>query len=386
MIAKKEVRALAALILSACLLETALSAQNAPSPSPRARQPQGSGRARPPVASASPTAEGRPGAEGGQAPAKGGPAAGQRPRQAPQAASANASGDVSGNASANAAALPAALSPARTESRASFITLGGRLAPLRRIDQTATVSGVVTAIHAAPGQWVSQGSPILSVSREVPGETYLPTVVRARIDGRVSDIKPAIGNEVGASSVVASVIDDSGLTLEAFLSDRDAHRVRALDPRQATARAADGLSVVGRLTGISLEPDYSTGLFTARFLFPSAPGARVGMVVFVELPVQETRGVFLPRTLIQRRFGRSMLWILDSGGKLALAEVETGALFGDDICVTKGLKDGVLVLRLLSGKEREGMTREEWEATLQGAGRRGGGGAGMGFGAGGVPR
>lgn len=338
MIAKHECRTITALILSALFLETALAAQDAPSPSPRARQPQAG------AAQANPAA---------------------RP----------------------AGANPGVVIPARIESRSSFITLGGRLAPLRRIDQTATVAGVVTAIHAAPGQWLKQGSPILSITREVPGETYLPTVVRARIDGRVSDIKPAIGNEVGASSVVASVIDDSSLTLESYLSDRDAHRVRALDPRQATARTADGLAVAGRLTGISLEPDYSTGLFTARFVFPSAAGARVGMVVFVDLPVQETRGVFLPRTLVQRRFGRSMVWILDSGGNLALAPVETGPLFGDDICIVKGIAEGASVLRLLGGKEREGMPKADWEATLKGvAGRGAGGGMGFGGGAGGGPR
>ncbi len=271
------------------------------------------------------------------------------------------------------------IAEARFETRSSFVTLGGRLAPLRHIDQTAGVAGIVSAIHAYPGTWVKEGEPILSITRDVPGESYQPVVIRARIGGRISDIKPAAGSEVGSGTVVASLIDDSRLTLEAFVSDRDAYRIRAFMPREISARSADGASLKGSLTGISLEPDYSTGLFTARFLFSANPEARVGMVLYIDLPVSQVRGVFLDRSLVQRRLGRSLLWVMGKDDKLLLIEIKTGALFDQQICVSSGIEAGDLVLLRLTGKETEGMTRADWETAAKALPPASPGQAGPGF-------
>jgi hypothetical protein len=280
------------------------------------------------------------------------------------------------------ARTPGPIAPAVFESRSVYATLGGRLAPLRRIDQTATVAGIVTDIRVQPGSRVAEGDPLLSITRNVLGETYLPFVVRARISGLVSDLRPVVGSEVSAQAVVASLIDDSSLTLEALVSDRDANRIRALGVKDAIGHSAEGLAIKGRLTGISLEPDYSTGLFAARFLFPLAPGASAGTVLFMEIPVEIVKGLFVPRTLIQRRFGRSMLWTLDAEDKLALKEVRTGPVFGDEVCVTGGIKEGEPVLRLVTGKEREGMERGAWETLAREAGSGTAGGPGGGPGGG----
>ncbi len=259
------------------------------------------------------------------------------------------------------------------------------MAPLRRIDHSAGVAGVVSQVFSRPGSPVQAGTPILSITRESPGESYQPVLVRSRISGRVADIKPALGSEVGPSTVVASVIDDSSLTLEALMSDRDAQRVRALDIQSVRGVSAEGREFRGSLSALSLEPDYATGLFTARFLFPAQAGASVGTVLFIDLPVSEVRGVFVDRALIQRRFGRSFLWAMGTDDRLALMEVRTGALFDREIAILGGIEEGTRILRRLTGKEREGMERSDWEdaaAALPPASAGTGGSGGQLFGGG----
>jgi hypothetical protein len=313
----KRLRAAVAIAIAFVSHNGLLNAQNTPSPSPRQR---------PPVAS------------------QGSPGGGIDARSVPGRAEARL------------------IAPAKMETRSSYVTLGGRLSPIRRIDQTAGVSGIVSGILVGAGSWVRTGDAILSIARDLPGESYMPVIIRARISGRVSDIKPALGGEVGSGTVVVSLIDDSSFTMEAMLSDRDADRIRALNPRGISARSADGAVISGAVSGISLEPDYATGLFTARFLFPLQKGARVGLVLYIDLPVSEVRGVFLDRSLIQRRFGKSFLWLLGNNDKLSLKEVQTGALFDQAICVTGGIDEGNQLLMRLTGKETEGMDRESWES------------------------
>lgn len=243
---------------------------------------------------------------------------------------------------------------ARQESRSTLVTTGGRLTPLRRISQTAGIAGVVDTIAVSPGAWVQAGDPLLSIVRNIPGETYLPVVVRARMTGRVADIKVQTGTEVTAGTEVASLLDDSVLALEAWLSDRDAEQVRANGVREVTARTADGQTLKGSLVSISLEPDYQTGLFTCRFRFGRSNLARAGLMVFVDLPLAQVRGVFVPRQVLQRRFGRTLLWVVNDQDRLELRPVQTGPLFGNEICLTDGIAPGERYLRSPKGNEKEG--------------------------------
>jgi multidrug efflux pump subunit AcrA (membrane-fusion protein) len=160
-------------------------------------------------------------------------------------------------------------------------------------------------------------------------------------------------------------MDDSEFRLVAALSDKDAFRVASMGRSAVTARSADGVSLRGNLVGVSAEPDYNTGLFSATLRFPAQAGARIGMVLFIDLPVETVRGQFVKLEHIVRRFGRSIIWTIDENDRLKQVQVTTGKPYGDEVLVTAGLPPGTRYLNRLTGGEREGMDLQEYLGALR---------------------
>jgi hypothetical protein len=121
-----------------------------------------------------------------------------------------------------------AFSIARPETRTTSIGVAGRLEPSRRIGHTVSIAGFVETIHVSVGDRVTEGQPLVTLSRDAPGEVFRPLVVASRIAGRVSEIHLIKGAEVRSGAAAVTVLDDSEYRLVAALSDKDAFRVAAM--------------------------------------------------------------------------------------------------------------------------------------------------------------
>lgn len=254
---------------------------------------------------------------------------------------------------------------ATTESRATTIRVAGRLEPARRIIHTASVAGFVEAIHVRPGDRVAAGQSLLTISRDAPGESYRPLIVSSRIAGTVSSINLMQGEELRAGTSALTIIDDSSFLLKVSLSDKDAFRVASMSNPALSALTIDGVTLRGTLESVSAEPDYETGLFSAVLRFNPQRGARLGTVLFVELPVETLRGIFVDQSLVIRRFSHNVLWIIADDETLKLVQVTTGPLLGNDIPITAGLSPGTRYITRLSGYEREGLSLEAYREAVR---------------------
>ena len=67
--------------------------------------------------------------------------------------------------------------------------------------------------------------------------------------------------------------------------------VRRLGNIPVTGITPEGESFQGRIKQLSLEPDYSTGLFTLTMEFSGGQGLFLGMIIFVDLPVSKPEGI-----------------------------------------------------------------------------------------------
>lgn len=257
------------------------------------------------------------------------------------------------------------VSIARLETRTRSIGVAGRLEPARRIAHTISIAGFVDTIHVRVRDRVAQGQALVTISRDAPGEVFRPLVLASRIAGRVSEIHLAEGAELRSGAVAVTIMDDSEYRLVAALSDKDAFRVAAMGSAALTARSADGVSLRGNLVGVAAEPDYGTGLFNATLRFPAQTGARIGMVLFMDLPVESVQGQFVKQELIVRRFGRSIMWTIDENDKLKQVQVGIGKTYGEDILVTTGLPPGTRYLNRLNNGEREGLDLQEYLGAMR---------------------
>lgn len=249
---------------------------------------------------------------------------------------------------------------AKMESRTTSIGVAGRLEPARRIVHTIGITGFVEAIHVRLGDRVHEGQLLVTLTRDAPGESYRPVLIVSRISGKVSEISVTVGSEARSGAAAISVIDDSEYRLSVALSDKDAFRVATMEQVSLTAHSADGTELSGRLSSVSAEPDYATGLFTANIHFDSQMGARTGMVLFMELPVDSVQGIFINQGLVVRRFGNSVLWIVDSDDRLRQVPISTGKPYGNDILVISGLEPGSRFISTMTGYEKDGLSLQEY--------------------------
>ena len=247
---------------------------------------------------------------------------------------------------------PAPFGTAEVGTQSKTISVGGRLEPKDRIVHQTSSAGFIQSVDVSEGQFVREGQPLFSINRDEQVNRYKPVVVSARISGTVSEILIGERDEVRAGVDAVTLIGTSGYVMRATISDKDAFKIQA--GQKVTGRSANIKSITGILTMRSLEPDYELGLFSLTLEFPNVPGVHVGEYLLVDLPIDKTEGIFIPRNLLVRRYGKHFVWIIKPEDKLEIREVVPGLSFGDLIKIDEGIVPGERYLSMLTGKEEEG--------------------------------
>lgn len=238
-----------------------------------------------------------------------------------------------------------------------FTTVGGRLEPRFRTVHKTIQGGLVEDIYVSRGDRVTVGQPLFSVVQNDPGNRYLPVVVESRLDGIVSELLIDELEDVSPGVPAIIVIDTDDLILDAVASDLDAFSIRTGIPVSGVNSA--GETYGGFLSFVSSEPDYLTGLFTLSFIFPSRGGARIGMPLFIDIPVEEVEGLFVEPDAVVRRYGRNKIWVVSGERVLNSRDVLTGPVVGSRLQILEGLEPGDSYLNSPTGNEKEGMPLKE---------------------------
>jgi len=237
--------------------------------------------------------------------------------------------------------------------RANSISVAARLEPSSRIVHNSTTSGTVSELFVAIGSRVQAGEPLFRIDRNDIGQSFKPVYVYSKISGIVSEIDIQIYSDINAGSPVITIIATDSFIAQAVISDKDAFKIEV--GQSVTGISPEGFSINGILTGRSQEPDYNTGLFSLNFEFPKKEGFYIGSFILIQLSTDQIEGIFISRDLLVRRYGKYFLWLLDSNNKLTAREVESGAIFGNDVQIVSGLAPGERYLSKITGKETEGM-------------------------------
>jgi len=232
------------------------------------------------------------------------------------------------------------------------ISVGGRLEPLVRVEHRVTAEGTVLSVDVAEAQTVAKGQVLFSINKDELTGKYRPVQVTSRVAGLVSAVEIQVEDEVSTGEAAVTVIGTDGYILNATVSDKDAFKIEI--GQQVEGRTPGGLGLTGVLVNRSLEPDYSTGLFLLIFEFPNGRKTHVGEYLIIDLPVDKARGIFIPRELVVRRYGRYYLWVVGGENLLEARVVVLGEVFGDQVLIERGLAAGERYLTRLTGREKEG--------------------------------
>jgi len=245
------------------------------------------------------------------------------------------------------------VSVAEVSEQYHLISVVGRLQPKSRIVHYIPNAGYILDVSIEEGQRVDEGQKLFSIRRKDDvTNIYKPTVVTARISGWVSQVQIQVEDEVDANDPAVVIIGTEGYVLDAGISDKDAFKVRI--GQRVTAHTIGGATITGILVNRSQEPDYDTGLFSLTFHFPNSQRTYIGEFVTIDLPADRTKGLFVRRDLVIRRYGKYFLWTINDEEKLAARQVLLGPTYGDLVRIDEGLASGEKYLALLTGREKEG--------------------------------
>lgn len=240
-----------------------------------------------------------------------------------------------------------------------IITVGGRLTPYRKIYQDFSVDGFVDEILVTQGQRITEGTPLIRISRDVIGETFRPVILDSPMNGIVSEIHVYEKEQVSSGTAAVTIIDDRYYVLKASISDRDAPAVRKLGALAVEGMTPEGTSYRGTIRSLSTEPDYGTGLFTLTISFPRNRDLYFGTVLFVDLPVEKASGITIEETALIQNDQGFFVWIVDGDGLLEQRPITSGARSEGKVEILEGISQGERYVRKPSGKEEPGMSVRE---------------------------
>jgi RND family efflux transporter MFP subunit len=169
---------------------------------------------------------------------------------------------------------------------------------------TADRDGVITEIHAEPGQVVAAGEPVARIA--VPGEMEVQVAVpESRMQGVV----------VGT-------------------------------PAEVRLWASQDKGYQGKVREIAPAADSATRTFQVRVAIPQADGAvRLGMTAGIQFLHGQAGGLLVPGAAVTQRDGKTVVWVVD--GKTHKANprpVQVGEFREDGAVILSGLQGGEQVV------------------------------------------
>lgn len=183
------------------------------------------------------------------------------------------------------------------------------------------------------------------------------TRILAPISGRIGLSQYTVGTLVSpASGVLATLVDRDPISVQFPLTQRellDARRdvkARNMDPKQVVVRVRlpdDSLyEHPGYLDFVDVTATAGTDSVTLRAELPNPDGILVDgqyVGVLLQSGTPET-AILIPQSAMQIDQQGVYVLIVDDAGKAQLRRIETGALKGANIAVTRGLQAGELVI------------------------------------------
>jgi RND family efflux transporter MFP subunit len=170
---------------------------------------------------------------------------------------------------------------------------------------TATASGVVTAVEAEVGQVVAAGQSVLRLAHDGPRDVVFAVSEATRMSLKL------------------------GQSLRAKLG-------------------STGQTVSGQVRELGASADPVTRTYGVKLALDAAVRWPLGATVNVlaaDMPGSQTAAIHLPTSALKEEAGRSFVWVLDEANmSVNLQSVQVGAVDGNQVIITSGLKPGQKVV------------------------------------------
>jgi multidrug efflux pump subunit AcrA (membrane-fusion protein) len=249
------------------------------------------------------------------------------------------------------------------------IRYGAYLLPQAVYPQVQPVQGMIRDIAVHVGDYVSVNTPLYSFQQIIPGGGYEVGWVYSQNKGIVAQINGVIGQLFDEQMSVVVIANFNLSELNLLVSNKDAAYLYTGMPvypaaivdelqeleRQYKPKASQGVKQAyerqkaelqkrlklntGRISAVALNSDPIHGLFEVRVQFPATAKMKIGRFVPVEIRIEPYNGLAIPQSNVLRRYGQDMVTMVKEG-KISYIPVQLGSVYGSNVAILDGLKEG----------------------------------------------
>ena len=193
---------------------------------------------------------------------------------------------------------------------------------------------------------------------------YDSATIRSPVTGVVAEISVNVGDLVGPSTAIMTVIDPDPMVLLAQINENDVVQLKVGQPATVTPSGYPDMVLEGKVIQLDLraQVQQNVSMFAATIQIPNREGKLLwGMNADAEITVFSVRDVLtLPASAVKTTNGASQVTIQD-GDKMVTWDVEVGANDGSRIQIVAGLDEGeeVVVQRRSSSSGAAAQNRQQ---------------------------
>ena len=176
----------------------------------------------------------------------------------------------------------------------------------------------------------------------VSGNQSRYTLLLAERDGVVSDIHAEPGQVVSAGEVIAHIADLKQLEVLLAVPESRMNAVKAGDSAIIRMWASRETKYQGKIREIAPAADDTTRTFQVRVSIVDADqNVRIGMTAGVRLSNEDDTALIIPSTALTQRNGKSVVWVVDAKThQVQPRNVVAGVFREDGVLITSGLAAG----------------------------------------------
>ncbi|MCX7655877.1 MAG: efflux RND transporter periplasmic adaptor subunit [Treponemataceae bacterium] len=246
-----------------------------------------------------------------------------------------------------------------------YLALSGDIVAGSTVDVYPEVAGRITKLMVRLGDRVEKDQELLEVDPSRPGMNFVPSLVKAPINGVVISLPAQVGMTVAQSVPVARLSASGALEIKTYVAERFISKIRVGLSAMVTLDAYPGEVFYGTVREVSPVVDPLSRTMEVRITVQNQGNKlKTGMFAKVRIITQEKQNVVkIPSAAVISRYGEQWVFVVEpdptdpaftivrkrtiKGGILIdnQLEVQEGLSAGDEV-VTRGqtlLDDGARV-------------------------------------------
>ncbi|MBN2560278.1 MAG: efflux RND transporter periplasmic adaptor subunit [Phycisphaerae bacterium] len=181
-------------------------------------------------------------------------------------------------------------------------------------------------------------------------ETVLSyATIRAPIDGVVIDKRVEVGDTATPGQILLTLYDSTRMQLVASVRESLTRRLQVGQTIGVNIETM-GHTCEGRVSEIVPEAEAASRTFLVKVTGPCPPGVYIGMFGRLLIPLDDESVLVIPRSAVEQ-VGQLELVKVVEDDRLRRRAVKLGRLFGDEVEVLSGLREGE---RVVAQQQQEG--------------------------------